>query len=87
METEFFECACHSDEHTLKFSYDAEDHQLYTSVYLNQYQNVFRRVWVAIKYVLGYRSKYGHWDCFIMQPQDAERLRSLLDRMAKGAKP
>ncbi len=86
MNTEFFECACHSDEHTLKFSYDPEDNELYTSVYLNQYRNIFRRVWVAIKYVFGYRCKYGHWDCFIMQPKDAGRLRAFLDRVITGAK-
>jgi hypothetical protein len=84
METEFFECACHSDEHTLKFSYDPEDNELYTSVYLCQYRNFFRHVWVAVRYVLGYRSKYGHWDCFTMQPDDALRLRGLLDKLIAG---
>jgi hypothetical protein len=86
METEYFECACFSDEHTLKFHWDADDNQLYTSVYLYHYRNIFKRIWIAIKYVFGYRSKYGHWDCFIMQLKDAERLRSLLDRLVEGAK-
>ena len=86
MTTEFFECACHSDEHTLKFGYDPEDNELYTSVFLNQYQNVFKRVWIALKYVFGYKCKYGHWDCFIMRAEDGERLKSLLDRLIQGAK-
>jgi hypothetical protein len=72
--------------HTLKFKCDADDNQMYTSVYLNHYQNIFKRIWIAMKYVFGYRSKYGHWDCFIMQPKDAERLRSLLDRLVEDAK-
>jgi hypothetical protein len=55
-------------------------------VYLNQYSNVFKRVWIAIKYVFGYRSKYGHWDCFIMQSGDGQRLRALLDRLIDGGK-
>jgi hypothetical protein len=58
----------------------------YTSVYLHHYQSFLKRIWIAIKYVFGYRSKYGHWDCFIMQPKDAERLRSLLDRLVEDAK-
>jgi len=81
MATEYFECACFSDEHTLKFTYDPEVNELYTSVYLHQYGNLFRRLWVALKYVLGYRSKYGHWDCFLLRPEDAGRLRALLDRV------
>jgi hypothetical protein len=86
MPTEFFECACYSDEHTLKFSYDPEDNELYTTVFLNQYRNVFKRVWVALKYVFGYRCKYGDWDCFIMRPEDGERLAAMLDRFARAAR-
>jgi hypothetical protein len=85
MITEFFECACHSDEHTLKFSYDPDSVEIYSSVFLHQYRNIFKRLWVALKYVFGYRCKYGHWDCFIMRPEDASRLRSLLDRMVEDA--
>lgn len=85
MVTEFFECACFSDEHTLKFSYDPDSDEIYTSVFLHQYRNVFKRTWVALKYVFGYQCKYGQWDCFIMQPEDASRLRLLLDRMVPAA--
>jgi len=85
MTTEFFECACFSDEHTLKFSYDPDENELYTSVYLNQYRSIWKRIWVAIRYVCGYRTKYGHWDCFILRPEDAARLRSLVDRMIRDA--
>lgn len=87
MVTEFFECACFSDEHTLKFSYDPDENELFTSVYLNQYRNVWKRIWVAVKYVFGYPSKYGHWDCFVMQPEDAERLKALLERFVEGERP
>ena len=86
MAAEFFECACYSDEHTLKFSYDPEYNELYTSVYLNQYCNVLRRIWVALKYVLGYRSRYGHWDCFIMRAEDGERLKALAEKLIEGRK-
>jgi hypothetical protein len=84
MRTEFFECACYSDEHTLKFTYDAEDNELYTSVHLNHDRNVFQRILVAVKYVLGYRSRYGHWDCFIMRPEDGERFRELIEKSIEG---
>ncbi len=85
MHTEFFECACFSDEHTLKFKYDPDENELFTSVYLNQYRNIWKRFWVALKYLCGYRSKYGHWDCFILRPEDALRLRNLADRVIQHA--
>lgn len=86
MITEFFECACYSDEHTLKFSYDPDENELFASVYLNQYRHFWKRIWVAVKYVFGYRSKYGHWDCFLLRPEDADRLKALLDKLVEGAK-
>lgn len=81
LETQHFDCACHSPEHTLRFAWDDEDNEIYTEVYLRQYRNFFKRMWVAIKYVFGYTCKYGHWDCFIMQPKDAQRLKDMLGKL------
>jgi len=79
--TLFLECMCYSDEHVLRWDLitDPEWPGLYASVFLNQYRNVFKRVWVAVKYVLGYKCKYGHWDCFEMNPKDIGRMKALLD--------
>ena len=87
-ETEFFECGCYSPEHTLKFTLDPDtgyikNHkwpELYTSVFLNPYRNWYQRIWVAIKYVFGYKCKFGHWDTFIMRNEDIERLQTLLKK-------
>lgn len=81
--TEFFECQCSSDEHTLKFVLDEAcdditDLEIWTSVFLYQYQSWWKRVWIAIKYIFGYTSRYGHWDCFIMRPEDVDRMILLL---------
>ena len=79
---EYYECACFSTEHTLKF-YLLDDPEigpeLHTSIFLNQYHNIFGRIWIAIKYIFGYKCKYGHWDCWILQKEDAERLSVLMD--------
>ena len=72
----FLSCECHSDEHTLRFAYD-EDGDLYTSVYLNQYRGFWKRVLVAIKYVFGYKSRYGDWDCFVAN--SPEKIKELKD--------
>lgn len=82
--TEYFECVCSSDEHTLKFVLDEEcddimDLEIWTSVFLDQYQPWWKRIWVAIKYIFGYKSRYGHWDCFIMRREDVDRMQLLLE--------
>lgn len=81
--TEYLECACHSDEHTLRFilSLDEYGPEIYTSVFLGDYPWGWKRIWTGIKYLFGYKSKYGHWDCFQMRPEDAERLKAMLDKL------
>jgi hypothetical protein len=76
-EKQHFDCDCGSDEHTFNFVFDKEEGELYLNVYLNQYHNVFKRIWVAIKYVFGYTSKWGHWDTTILDRASTERLRDL----------
>lgn len=79
-QTEFFECTCESDEHTLKFQLDVDEKELWTSVFLYQYRGFFCRLWVAVKYLFNYKCKDGHWDCFILKSEDASKLIGLLTR-------
>jgi len=81
MKSQFYECACSSSEHTLKFIYDKEDKELYTSIYLCQYRNIFKRIWVAVKFVFGYRCKFGDFDCFLFKSSDIKELQKLLKRI------
>jgi len=76
--TELFECVCHSDEHALIFHIDEEDGSIYASVFLNSWESFFKRVWHAVKYLLGHKSKYGHFDSFIMRSEDRNRFRKML---------
>jgi hypothetical protein len=83
--TEHFECECSSDEHTLKFTLDEltgeiEELEIWTSVFLNQYHGFWMRLWIALKYLFGYKCKYGHFDCFIMRGADVDRLMTLLQK-------
>lgn len=78
-DTYYFECDCGSSEHTIRFTLDKEDPTIYTSVFLNQYRSLWERVWVALKYVFGYKCRYGHWDCWSMRDSDARKLRDMCD--------
>lgn len=79
----FVICSCLSSEHTLRFMYDKEDKEIYTEVYLNQHNNVFKRIIIAIKYIFGYTSKYGHFDCTLMSAEEAKKLSFFLRGITK----
>ena len=85
MESHFFVCDCYSDEHTLRFTYDPEDNDLWAGVYLDR-KRWFVRLWVALKYVFGYQCKYGAFDCFSFNPKDADRMIELMSRIKAGVK-
>lgn len=77
LETHYFECECYSDEHALKFTFDPDDGELYLSVFL-QKRPFFKRLWAAIKYVFGYKSKYGDFESgTVFKPEDLEKLANL----------
>lgn len=79
-ETEFFECQCHSNEHTVKFAIDEDDGTIYTSIFLNTFYPWYYRIWIAIKYMFGYTSRFGHWDCFLLKQEDHPRLLALMSK-------
>jgi len=81
MKSIFMECQCTSSEHTLKLVYDEVDKELYTEIHLDQYRNVFKRTWVAIKYIFGHRCRNGNWDCFLFKSSDIKKLQKLLERI------
>lgn len=87
METpEYFECRCSTPEHTLRFWFDddKEDPSVYVSVFLAN-APWHKRIWAALKYVMGYKCRYGHFDEFILRPGDCDRLMGILERL-KGNK-
>jgi len=77
---EYFKCQCHSQEHTLVFEIDREDgYDICAYVFLNDWQEWYKRLWVAIKYIFGYKCKHGHWDAFLMHSKDYDRFRKMLE--------
>jgi len=73
----YFECKCDSIEHTMRFVIDKEDKEMYIDVHLNQYRRWYETLWVGIKYIFGYKCKYGHWDVTMLKDEDILRLRDL----------
>lgn len=68
-------CSCHSAEHAAELTYfDDDDWELCFSFHLCQYDGVLKRVWAAVKYVLGHRCKYGNWDTILVGVATAKEI-------------
>jgi AAA15 family ATPase/GTPase len=60
-----------------------EDNEVVVSVFLGNYHNFFQRIWIAAKYVLRQPCENGHWDNFLLEPSDIERLVGMLKECQK----
>jgi len=78
----FFECQCGSSEHILRFTLDAsdEDPGIYSSVFLDSDVPWYKRLWMGIKYIFGYRCKYGYFGCWLMKDEDIERFQMMISK-------
>lgn len=81
-EKEILICACHSFEHQAIFYYDEEE-DFYIYIYPVTHGNFVKKIWVAIKYVYGYESRYGQFDEFILNNDDKKRLIKFLQQPKK----
>lgn len=85
--TEFFECRCYTDEHTIKFTLDEspDDLALFVTVYLGTNRGFWGRLWYGLRYAFGYQSRYGAFYCWLMRAEDGARLKALVDRFMQAA--
>jgi len=83
--THYFECGCGHDEHTIRFTINKEDKDLYLSVFLADWHPWWIRLWLGVRYTFGYKSRYGYFSCWTLNPDDAERLRDMCDEFIKDS--
>ena len=79
-------CACHSSEHQILTEYDEKYNQIYVQIHLSTHKNFFKRIWVAIKYVFGYKSRYGEWDNIIIDKDNYHILAKELSKIKDESK-
>jgi len=79
MEREIYVCDCSSLEHIVAFTYDEEDQFLYIQPRLNPKQSFLKRLRHAVKYVFGYRSRYGDFEEIILNINDIQILKNRLN--------
>jgi valyl-tRNA synthetase len=80
----YFDCTCGDASHTLRFTFEEGDESwppsLYTEVQLSDYPGFWRRLWRGVRYVFGHKSRYGYWDCTLIQEHEIPRLQALLSQ-------
>lgn len=75
MTDELLICACSSDEHQIIIHKD--DDIVYCSVHLVNLP-FFTRLWNAIKYIFGYKCKYGNFEEFILSKKHVDSLKNVV---------
>ena len=83
---EIFVCDCHSLEHIYAIWYEEDYNNLYIEPALSTPNNFFLRIWVAIKYIFGYKSVYGPFDSLIINADDIPRLQQYMDKVVEEDK-
>jgi hypothetical protein len=78
--TEVFICDCGSLDHTYAFWYDTEFNDVHFMPHLMTHRNFFKRVIIGIKYMFGYKSRYGDFDSTIINPEDIKKIRKYFDK-------
>ncbi len=77
----YFECMCAHEEHTIKFTLDKEEKEIYTSVFLASHRNFFVRIFLGIKYIFGGKSRYGQFGNWSLSTHDADRIERMLNML------
>jgi len=76
---EIFICACGSLEHQIFFWREEEKNGfLYAEIHLTG-RKFWQRLIYGLKYIFGYKSRFGAWDEFLFDKEDEEKLKKYLN--------
>lgn len=83
--TEHFRCICGSPDHQFDLSWDEEE--AWITIHLSPAGTIFERIARAVRYVFGYRSRYGDWDCPALSEADVKRLHDATAKILRAREP
>jgi hypothetical protein len=76
-------CACENVEHQIIFSYfeDEDDipKEVFMTIHLVHEPNIFKRIWKGIKYIFGYKCRYGNFDEIILNKSHIRQLNKIVN--------
>jgi len=71
-------CSCLTADHDIRFMKDTSDGEVWIEVQLNPYKTFVQRIVAGVKYIFGYNSRFGHWDCTVLTPKETDKLLKFL---------
>lgn len=79
MENSIILCSCYSTEHQMVFlpSPTPEEKEVYVHVHLNK-RPLWYRLKYGIKYIFGYKCRYGAFDEFILDKDNVGKLKEVI---------
>lgn len=83
---EIMVCACSSVEHQIVFSkWDDDDgyKYVYAMIHLNKL-SFFERLIHGIKYIFGYKCRYGDFEEFIIDNKNVNKLKEIVNFIENG---
>jgi hypothetical protein len=69
-------CSCEATEHFLSFI--IEDDEMYIHFFLSE-EIWYKRLWLGIKYIFGYKCKYGHFGEIVLVDKQAQQLKEIAE--------
>lgn len=69
-------CKCNTNEHSIELSYfndEIDRYDLYVQFRLNA-RGFWNRLWTGIRYIFGYKSRYGDFGEMIIDVRDAQEI-------------
>ncbi len=80
-------CTCGSVEHQMIISYDVDTNEepeyddVYVSIHLSTYRGFWNRLKYAVKYIFGYKCRYGAFDEIILNPDDHMKFQNVANKL------
>lgn len=76
-------CKCSDPSHLVVIRYDDDCSEVDLCIHLVR-DGFFKRIGRAFRYVFGYRSIYGDFDCLSLRPEDAPKLQAVVDHLNRN---
>lgn len=79
MKSKTIECACSSAEHAIKLvRYEDEPNEIFLFTFLSE-RTFIKRLILGIRYIFGYKCRYGHFEETILNDEGIKKLKDFLD--------
>lgn len=78
-DVEHINCECHHPEHAFNLTFDKKDGDLFLTIFLSN-GRWYKRIVPALKFIFGYKSRFGHFDEVQIDPNKRSQLFEIIKK-------